>query len=371
MIVSTDSLKDISAKILAAVDTSEISTITENLELVVVDNNLYVLVTNKEYYVQTRLYLGYNEEFHATVNAKLFLNLISKTTTEDIELTVTDNCLVVKGNGSYKIPLIFDGTKLLELPFIEVENPTCDMYIKGSTLNSILKYNSKELSKGVISHPVQKLYYIDEQGAITFTSGACVNSFQLDQPVKFLLSGKVVKLFKLFPDEEIHFTLGHSVLTDDKMQTRVKFESANTILTAIVPGDDNLVNAVPTKAIRDMANAVCPYQVTVNKDALLQALNRLLIFRNTASSAQPIGTFVFDPEKVTISDGSKGNSEELVYDSVDGLTGEPYKMLLYLNDLKTTLETYPDSHLTIGFGNSRSITISKANIKMVIPECGE
>ena len=363
MIVSTDSLKDISAKILTAVDTSEISTITENLELIVVDNNLYVSVTNKEYYVQTRLYLGYNEEFHATVNAK--------TTTEDIELTVTDNCLVVKGNGSYKIPLIFDGTKLLELPFIEVENPTCDMYIKGSTLNSILKYNSKELSKGVISHPVQKLYYIDEQGAITFTSGACVNSFQLDQPVKFLLSGKVVKLFKLFPDEEIHFTLGHSALTDDKMQTRVKFESANTILTAIVPGDDNLVNAVPTKAIRDMANAVCPYQVTVNKDALLQALNRLLIFRNTASSAQPIGTFVFDSEKVTISDGSKGNSEELVYDSVDGLTGEPYKMLLYLNDLKTTLETYPDSHLTIGFGNSRSITISKANIKMVIPECGE
>lgn len=369
MIINSDSLKDISAKILAAVDTSEISTLTETLEMIVVDNNLYVTVTNKEYCVQTRLYLGYNEEFHTTVNAKLFLNLVSKTTTEDIELTVTDNCLMFKGNGSYKIPLIFDGTKLLELPFLEVENPTCDMYINGSTLNSILKYNSKELSKGIISHPVQKLYYIDEQGAITFTSGACVNSFTLDQPVKFLLSSKVVKLFKLFPDDEIHFVLGHTVLADGKMQTRVKFENADTTLTAIVPGDDNLINAVPTKAIRDMASSIYPHQVTINKDALLQAISRLLIFRNSASSVQPIGTFVFDDKQVVISDGTKGNSENLVYDSAEGLSAEPYSMALYLNDLKTTLETYSDSHLTMSFGNHRSIAISKANVKMIIPEC--
>lgn len=371
MILSTESLKDVASKILAAVDNSDVSAVTETLEMVSVDNNLYVTVTNKEYSVDTRLYLGYNEEFHATVNAKQFLNLIAKTTAEDIELSIKDNYVLFKGNGLYKIPLIFDGDKLLEIPMIEVENPTCDMYIEGATLNSILKYNSKELSKGVISHPVQKLYYIDEQGAITFTSGACVNSFKLDQPVKFLLSSKVVKLFKLFSDEEVHFTLGHSELPNGKLQTRVKFETMDTTLTAIVPGDDGLVNVVPTENIRAMANSIYPHQVTVNKDALLQSLTRLLIFRASSSSVQPIGKFVFDSQKVEISDGTKGNSEELVYEASEGLNGEPYTMMLYLSDLKTTLETYSDSYLTLNFGDHRSIAITKANIKVIIPECGE
>lgn len=371
MILNTDSLKDVAAKILAAVDTSELSAITETLEMVALDNNLYITVTNKEYSVNTRLYLGYSEDFHATVNAKSFLNLVTKTTTEDIDLSVKDVCLMFKGNGSYKIPLIFDGAKLLELPCIEVENPSCQMVIEGSTLNSILRYNSKELSKGVISHPVQKLYYIDEQGALTFTSGACVNSFTLDQPVKFLLSGKVVKLFKLFSDEQVTFTLGHSALSTGKIQTRVKFESADTVLTAIVPGDDSLINAVPVKVIRDMANSPYPYRATVNKEALLQSINRLLIFKNGSGSSQPIGKFTFEGGTLTISDGTKGNSETLACDSAEGLNGQVYSMLLYLSDLKTTLETYSDSHLTIGFGDHKSIAIAKAQVKIIIPECSE
>lgn len=371
MILSTESLKDVAAKILAAVDTSEATTVTETLEMVAVDNNLYVTVTNKEYSVDTRLYLGYNEEFHATVNAKQFLNLVAKTTAEDIELSIKDNYVLFKGNGSYKIPLIYDGEKLLEIPMLEVDNVTNDMYIEGATLNSILKYNSKELSKGVISHPVQKLYYIDEQGAITFTSGACVNSFTLDQPVKFLLSSKVVKLFKLFSDGEVHFSLGHVELPNGRLQTRVKFENTDTILTAIVPGDDNLINIVPAENIRSMANSIYPYQVTVNKDLLLQSITRLLIFRASSSSIQPVGKFTFNSQKVEISDGTKGNSEELVYEASEGLDGTSYMMTLYLSDLKTTLETYPDSYLTISFGDHRSIAITKANVKVIIPECGE
>lgn len=371
MILNTESLKDVASKILAAVDTSESSAITETLEMVALENNLYITVTTKEYSVNTRLYIGYSEAFHATVNAKNFLGLVAKTTTEDIELGVKDTSLIFKGNGSYRIPLIFEGDRLLELPFIEVENPTSEFFLEGSTLSSILRYNSKELSKGAVTHPVQRLYYIDEQGAITFTSGACVNKFTLAQPVKFLLSSKVVKLFKLFADGEVKFVLGHSLLANGKMQTRVKFESEDTCLTAIVPGDEALLNAVPVTAIRGMANSLYPYQAVINKEALLQSINRLLIFRGGSSSCQPIGKFTFADREITISDGARGNSETITLDSISGLEGTAYEMLLYLNDLKITLETYNDSHLTVGFGDHRSISIAKANVKMIIPECGE
>ena len=48
---------------------------------------------------------------------------------------------------------------------------------------------------GVVSNPIQRLYYMDERGAVTFTSGACINNFTLEKPVKILLNNKLVKLF--------------------------------------------------------------------------------------------------------------------------------------------------------------------------------
>ena len=96
---------------------------------------------------------------------------------------------------------------------------------------SILQFNSKELSKGIISRPIQKLYYVDEHGALTFTTGACVNSFELQQPVKLLLNDRLVKLFKLFKGEQVDFTLGYDTISEDTIQTKVRFESDDIIIT--------------------------------------------------------------------------------------------------------------------------------------------
>lgn len=369
MILATDDLKEVCNKILVAVDTSEISKITETLEMIVVDQNLYISVTNREYYVQVRIYLGYDESFHATVNASLFLKLISKITTEDISLEVKDNYLQCKGNGMYKIPLIFDGDKLLELPFIEIVNPTCEMFVEGSILKSILKYNSKELSKGIITHPVQKQFYVDEQGAITFTTGACVNSFTLEKPVRLLINSKVVKLFKLFPDDEVRFTLGYDAISDKLIQTKVRFESSDIILTAILSCDDTLLNSVPVKIIRNRADNIYPYSINISKEAFLQAVNRLLIFDNTGNIAQSIGFFEFEKDTVTIYDKFKVNSEVLSYADTCAALEDSYKAKINLNDLKTTLETCNDQYLTLSFGDGKALVFSKANVKFVIPEC--
>ena len=55
MIVSTEQFKDAASKVLASVDSNELSAITETLELKTENNNLYMNVTNKEYYVSVKL----------------------------------------------------------------------------------------------------------------------------------------------------------------------------------------------------------------------------------------------------------------------------------------------------------------------------
>lgn len=367
LVIKTDLFKDVCSKILTAVDSTELSIVTETLELVTKNNILVMGVTNREYFAEVKLEMADEYEFHATVNASLFLKLVSQITTEEIQLNVVDNTLVVKGNGTYKLPLIFDGEELLSLPRIEIGNETTKFPIKAEILNSILTYNSKELSKGVISKPIQKLYYVDEMGAITFTSGACVNSFTLPCPVKVLFNNRLVKLFKLFKDGEVEFTLGFDALSDEIVQTKVKFESEFVTVTAILSCDDSLLQSVPVGGIRGRANAEYPYSVNVNKDAMIQTINRLTLFNSGKSTfSKPYGKFEFGKDSVTIYDYNKENSE--VVDYASGEVAEPYTAMLNLNDLKTTLETCVESHLCINFGDSSAIVISRGNIKNVVPE---
>ena len=156
MILRIEDLKDVCNKILSAVDSSELSVLTETLELKAENKILYMSVTNREYYVKVKLDLGEDVSFHVTVNANLFLKLISQTTTDTVEITIDNNTLVVKGNGIYKLPLIYDNDKLLELPEIKINNVTSEFDISGDALVSILTYNSKEIAKGNIVRPVQK-----------------------------------------------------------------------------------------------------------------------------------------------------------------------------------------------------------------------
>ena len=371
MIIKTEDLKKVTDNILPAVDTTGVSNVTDNLEMYVESGTLYICVTNNEYYVKSKLELGYEEPFHATVNATLFLKLISQITTEDIELTTDENALHIKANGVYKLPLIYYGEELLVLPKIEIENPTCNMSIKTEVLNSILKYNSKELTKGIISRPVQKMYYVDENGAITFTSGACVNSFKLEKPVKMLLSGKVVKLFKLFADESVNFVLGYDEISQSIIQTKVMFEDSNTQLTAILQCDDTMLRSVPVNNIRGRAENVYPYSVVINKNSLIQSINRLsvLMDRGVRDGFQLTAKFTFSKDSVTISDASSDNTETISYANACDALESGYEAYFDLADIKSTLQVCDDAYLTFNFGDTCALVIARTNIFNVIPEC--
>ena len=136
MIIRIEDLKNVSQTILTAVDSNELSIITETLELKIENNILYMNVTNREYYAQVKLNMNNEEEFHATVNANLFLKLVSQITTDTVEFSISGNSLVIKANGTYKLPLIYDDDKLLELPIINIDNITSEFDIDGDMPNN-------------------------------------------------------------------------------------------------------------------------------------------------------------------------------------------------------------------------------------------
>lgn len=369
LILRIEDLKNISQTILAAVDSNELSIITETLELKIENNILYMNVTNREYYAQVKLKMKSEEQFHATVNANLFLKLVSQITTDTVEFSISENSLVIKANGTYRLPLIYDDDKLLELPKINIDNVTAEMDIEGNVLVSILQYNSKQINVGTISKPVQKMYYIDDKGAITFTNGACVNNFTLENPIKILLNNRLVKLFKLFKDKKVHFVVGYDPISEDIIQTKVRFTSSDVDITAILSCDDTIINSVPASAIRGRATADYPYSVNFNKESLIQTINRLLLFSTGSKDLTAYCNFKFDLNYVEISDISGENIEIIYYNNDMTNIVKPYSAVLDLNDIKSTLENYTESYINFKFGDSAAIVICRGNIVNIIPEC--
>lgn len=360
MILSTKEFAQVCKTVLSAIDSKDTTLFTETLELKSEGNTLKMNITNREYFLEAAFKLSSEETFHASVNASLFLNLISKLTTETLEIAKEGNSIKIRSNGVYKLPMIFANDRMLELPRIEVNNVTNEMTINSSVLRSVADYNSKELLRGTAVKPVQKYFYIDELGAITFTSGACVNSFTLEKPIKMLLDPKVVGLFKLFkPDTPISFKMGQDALTEDLVQTKVEFKADNIVLTAKLK-DTGLISSVPVTAIRGMANKSYNNSVVVNRTNLLATLARILLF-----SDNPVGNFEFNNTEVIVSLGE--NKETVKYENEVPNIGN-YSMGINLANFKLILDGAEDDYVTISFGDHKAVVVSKNNIKDIIPE---
>jgi hypothetical protein len=353
---------------LPALDVNNYSVLTEVIQLTVENGVLDVAVTNKEYYVNAKIAIPGAPSFRAAVKAAIFIKLIENITTETIDLSIKDNNLIIKGNGNYKLPLIYDNDKIIELPKIEIQNVTNKFTISGEILRSINTYNSKELLKGTILKPVQNMYYIDENGAITFTSGACINNFKLSQPVSLLLNTKLVKLFNLFPsDATVNFELGVDVIAKNVEQTKVKFYTDTVFITAILANDAAMMKSFPVNAIRNRLNSDYKYSITIDKNYLIQAIDRLSIFISNIKES-PYILFDVHPDKVILSDIKHENTEEIGFmNELKGLD-DKYSMVLDLNDFKLTLSNYTYQDVTIRFGDKQAILIPNGNINIILPE---
>lgn len=376
MILHIKDLKDGCARILDAFDSSmhsQIPGVSEAVEIKSKGKTLFISITNDEYTVESRIALDEEEDIYAIVKADQFLNLVKATTSETVELRTNENSLIVRGNGEYFISMIYDReNKLIDFPHIMITNEVNSFEVPGRVLSSLLQYNGKEIARnqGSVTKPVHKLYYVDEEGAITFYRGACVNSFTLPVATRFLFNQRLVKMFKMLDDFDVEVTVSNDVISDEITQTKVKFECSAVSITAVINSDEALFQTVPVNSIRGVANKVYPYSVIVDRETVIQAMNRLMILSSDIKKKEVMCDLQFENYTVKISDVSKKNNEKIVYKSAtEGLGAEfEYKFRINLPYFKSVLESYSESDIELRFGDERAVVTVCGNIKNVIPQ---
>jgi hypothetical protein len=374
MILKTKNFQEVANKILLAVGVDKAAA---NLELAAKDTKLYLRVTNREYYVACGFDLENPSEFRAVVDANLFLNLISGISTEEFELEIKDTAVVVKaGKSSYKLAMIYENDQLMKLPIIKLdpEQITVSMNISNDILMSILNVNSREVQKAkkVEVNELQRYYYIDETGCFTFTTGACINAFTLEKPIKLLLTDKVVKLFKLFGSDAF-LSYGHIVNADNSLQPIVVFQTEDVYVATRLLSDETCIQKVkaPCDAMKALAKEVYEHNLVLSATDLSAAISRLLMFHKNSSAKADL-SFVpasveFSNTELTISDLSGDNKEVITIENGSSTPGG-YSMGVNLIDLKAVLDSCKNEHITVNCGNHKSIIICRANISNVIAE---
>ena len=147
MIVKSNEFKNACQEILSALDTKKENEVlfARVLELIAEGTTLRLNVTNLEYDVTKVITLDEAvAPFRAAVDAKKFLSLVAKITTDTIELICSGNTLVVNCNGEYKLPMIYNNDVLVSLPEITIDTVTDTVVIPNEALQSIVTYNTKE-----------------------------------------------------------------------------------------------------------------------------------------------------------------------------------------------------------------------------------
>lgn len=373
MIINTKLFQNAANKILAAISVDRAAA---NLELAAKDTALYLRVTNREHYVAVKFDLEEPTDFRAVVDANLFLNLISGISTEDFELTINDTNVVVKaGKSSYKLAMIYENDQLMKLPIIKLDKDqvTVDMSVEYDILMSILNVNGREIQKAkkLDVNELQRYYYIDETGCFTFTTGACVNAFTLEKPIKLLLTDRVVKLFKLF-NTDVWMSYGHIINADSTLQPIVVFQTEDVYVATRLLNDDTCIQKIkaPCDAMKNLVKEVYDHNLVLSASDLSAAIGRLLMFHKNSSAKADL-SFVpayveFNETEFTVSD-TTGDNKEVITIENSSSTGS-YTMGVNLIDFKSVLDSCKNEHITLNCGNKKSIIISRGTISNVIAE---
>ena len=366
--VELDNLKQVCEGVLFAIAGSDESETSDLLGMSITNDNATLSITDGEYFFRWTLpvfnsLFSENEVSKVTVYAKTFLKLIQKLTKTPVIISISDANLMVESNGTYKIPLVDVGS---DLEALSCETVSDEFVVPSANLRSIYTYNSKELQKGknFIRHPAQNMYYVDKNGAITFTSGACVNSFDFYN-VRLLFTDKIVKLFRLFSDGDIKVVLGHSDIGGVNHLV-VSFETDYAFLCSVVPEDNDLLNKVPVSAIMKRATDEYAYSAVVDKNALISSIERLQVFTSEREKINDFDVLRFKDGVLTILNKTGDNYEEISYDSEN--KNFEYEMKVFVTDFLITLKTCPSSHVSMNFGNGSAFVIKNNNITIVVPE---
>lgn len=349
MKVVTSRMKDAVNKAIKGAGFNNLIPITSMIGIKLSDGKLRLLTTDMTNTLCIIIDKVAGDDMDITVDADKFGKLIAKTTSEDIDLSVKDDVLFVKANGTYKIPLISDEEGLVTFPALsETKGKTTN--VKLTSIMQAYNINKSALAK-TLENPALTGYYCGDMVISTDANVITFNDFKMfEQDEPLLISPQLMQLLTLNKQEDIKLIADKTLLTfiaDDMVVQGAVMEGIEDF-----PADD-------VKAYLDEAfTSSCK----VPKDLLLATLDRLALFIEPYDKNGAY--FTFGRKGINIHSKKDASTETINY--VESKDFEPFVCCVDIPMLKEQLQANPDDTVKICYGNENALKIESGKVTQVI-----
>lgn len=289
------------------------------------------------------------EDMDITVDADKFGKLIAKTTSEDIDLSVKDEVLSVKANGTYKIPLISDEEGLVTfLALTETKGKTTN--VKLTSIMQAYNINKSALAK-TLDNPALTGYYCGDMVISTDANVITFNDFKMfEQDEPLLISSQLMQLLTLNKQEDIKLIVDKTLLTfiaDDMV-----------VQGAVMEGIDDF----PADDVKAYLDEAFTSSCKVPKDLLLATLDRLALFIEPYDKNGAY--FTFGRKGINIHSKKDASTEVINY--VESKDFKPFICCVDIPMLKEQLQANPDDTVKICYGNENALKIESGKVTQVV-----
>lgn len=311
----------------------------EGLTIRATDGTNHLVVHNSDYTQEGN--------FSVIVRADQFTKLINKTTKADVDLTVKEDYLQVKGNGTYKVEIVENE----EFPVCQVEGSSYSEIQSEGFLNAIK--GAKNAKSPAASDGVLFSYLVRDE-CVYSADAIKVYSKDLEamdlENVQMLIPPNLAALLMVLDGDTVKVNL-------DVENNKVEFSSGTvTVAGPLAEG----VEEYPD--MQELFNIDTPHLVKLPKIDLLSAIDRLSLFVGLFDKG--ILDLVFTQDGLLVSTSSNSN-EMLMYETK---LPEPVEYVYKVNSkyLQDLVSVADNEVVTIGFGLEDTLKIMTADSMMLL-----
>ena len=352
MKVVTSRMKEAVNKAIKGAGFNNLIPITSMIGIKLADGKLRLLTTDMTNTLCIIIDKVAGEDMDITIDADKFGKLIAKTTSEDIDLSVKDDVLFVKANGTYKIPLISDEEGLISFPDINLmkDIKTIDCHTKLSSVMPAYNINKSALAK-TLENPALTGYYCGDTVISTDANVITFNGFKMfDYEEPILISAQQMQLLTLNTKEDIDVLISGNT---------IQFVTEDVVIDgALMEGIEDF----PASEVNAYLDEAFTSSCKLPKDLLLSVLDRLALFIEPYDKNGAY--FTFGRKGISIHSKKGASTETINY--VESKDFAPFVCCVDIPMLKEQLQSNPDDTVKICYGNENALKIESGKVTQVI-----
>lgn len=352
MKVKTELLKELVNKSINGVSNNKLIPITQLMGITKNDNNITLITTDATNYLYV---YGEAEDtkdtIQVTVFAEQFSKLVSKMTSNEIELEVVDNSLHIVGNGDYTIELPLDESgELIKYPdpYGEiVVDWKQDGIMKPSEIQTVIESIKPSLATSNELPSIMNYYVGDNLMA---TDRYKIASFDSRMMVKdVLISARLMDLLSLTNNEIKYF------IANDHMLFK------NDDVTIYSKGIED-VEEYPVQALEGLINDNFKSICKVNKSEFIALLERISLFVGKYDDRAV--RLYFEKNGIRVSNKSRKSNEVISYS--DSKKHKDYDCTISVDMLLSQLKAYAGDIVELHYNNDKAIKFVDGAVTQIV-----